>query len=38
MLTREKIMHALKRLGEELEKEGMSGELLLTGGAAMCLE
>jgi len=30
-------MHALKRLGEELNKEGKSGEILLTGGAAMCL-
>jgi len=37
MLTREKIVHCLKLLGEELKKEGMSGEILLTGGAAMCL-
>ena len=37
MLTREKIMSALKRLGGELKKEDMSGEILLTGGAAMCL-
>ena len=37
MLTKEKIIHSLKRLGEELAKEGMSGEILLTGGAAMCL-
>ena len=37
MLTKEKIIHSLKRLGEELQKEGMSGEILLTGGAAMCL-
>jgi hypothetical protein len=37
MLTREKIMNGLKRLGEELKAEGKSGEILLTGGAAMCL-
>ena len=37
MLTREKILRSLTRLGEELSKEGMSGEILLTGGAAMCL-
>ncbi|MCL1848083.1 MAG: DUF6036 family nucleotidyltransferase [Clostridiales bacterium] len=37
MHTREKILHALKRLGEELAREGASGEVLLTGGAAMCL-
>ena len=37
MLTRDKIISGLRRLGEELEKEGMGGEILLTGGAAMCL-
>ena len=37
MLTKEKIIHSLKRLGEELRKENLDGEILLTGGAAMCL-
>lgn len=37
MLTREKIMNALTRLGEELNNESKRGEILLTGGAAMCL-
>ena len=30
-------MRGLKRLGEELNEIGMTGEILLTGGAAMCL-
>jgi len=37
MLTKERIMHALELLGMELKKEGLNGEILLTGGAAMCL-
>jgi len=37
MLTRERIIRALKLLGKELVKESLSGEILLTGGAAMCL-
>lgn len=37
MLQREIIINALKRLGAELNKQGMEGEILLTGGAAMCL-
>ena len=37
MLTREQIIGNLKRLGELLLARGMRGELLLTGGAAMCL-
>jgi len=37
MLTKEKIINCLKLLGEELKKEDKSGEILLTGGAAMCL-
>ena len=37
MLTRDKIMNGLRRLGEELKKLGMNGEILLTGEAAMCL-
>jgi len=37
MLTKDRIISALKRLGEELKNEGLHGEILLTGGAAMCL-
>ena len=37
MLTRDKIMNGLRRLGEELKELSMSGEILLIGGAAMCL-
>ena len=37
MLTKGKIMSGLRRLGEELKELGMNGEILLTGGAAMCL-
>ena len=37
MLTKEQIMNALSCLSDELCKLGMNGELLLTGGASMCL-
>jgi hypothetical protein len=37
MLSREKIVEYLKILGENLEKQGLKGEILLVGGAAMCL-
>jgi len=37
MLTRDKIIRALTLLGAELAKANQSGEILLTGGAAMCL-
>ena len=37
MLAKERIMSLLRRLGEELEILGLQGEILLTGGAAMCL-
>ena len=37
MLTKEQIMNSLKRLGVELEALGLQGELMLTGGASMCL-
>ena len=37
MLSKDKILQNLKRLGELLEAQNMHGELLLTGGAAMCL-
>ena len=37
MLTKEAIMRSLARLGEELDRIGLRGEILLTGGAAMCL-
>ena len=37
MLTKEIIIESLKQLGSELLQIGMSGEVLLTGGAAMCL-
>jgi predicted nucleotidyltransferase len=37
MLSRELILQGLKRLGELLKAQGEEGEILLTGGAAMCL-
>ena len=37
MLTKEKILFALERLGRELGALGLQGEILLTGGASMCL-
>ena len=37
MLSREKILKCLRLLGEALADQGLHGEILLTGGAAMCL-
>ena len=37
MLSREKILDCLRRLGEALAAQELHGEILLTGGAAMCL-
>ncbi|MDR1580062.1 MAG: hypothetical protein LBS35_06870 [Synergistaceae bacterium] len=37
MLTKEKMLECLRQLGAELSRRGMKGEILLTGGAAMCL-
>lgn len=37
MLSRDDIIDNLTRLGEELKNRDMHGEILLTGGAAMCL-
>ena len=37
MLNRELILESLERLGELLKERDMTGEILLTGGAAMCL-
>ena len=37
MLSRDIIIEVLKKLGEELEKRGLKGEIILTGGASMCL-
>ena len=37
MLTREDILNNLRRLGELLREWGLQGEIMLTGGAAMCL-
>jgi len=37
MLSRDSIIKVLKKLGEELEKRGLKGEIILTGGASMCL-
>ena len=31
------MIKALKKLGEELKKQGFQGEIILTGGASMCL-
>ena len=37
MLSKEDILNNLRLLGERLKAHGMDGEILLTGGAAMCL-
>ena len=37
MLSREKILDYLRQLGEALADHGLNGEMLLAGGAAMCL-
>jgi hypothetical protein len=37
MLSKEKMFEYLRQLGTELSALGMKGEILLTGGAAMCL-
>ena len=37
MMTRDQIIDYLRQLGEELAHENLKGEILLTGGAAMCL-
>ena len=37
MLNREQILEGLERLGELLHERDMNGEILLTGGAVMCL-
>lgn len=37
MLTRVQILGSLRKLGAELGRQGLQGEILLTGGAAMCL-
>ncbi len=37
MMSRESIIENLKLLGEKLEERGLTGELILTGGASMCL-
>ena len=37
MLSREKILKYLQQLGEALEIKGLSGEIILAGGASMCL-
>ena len=37
MLSREDILNNLRRLGELLQTQGLQGEIMLTGGAAMCL-
>jgi len=37
MLSRDDILSNLRRLGELLRTRGLHGEIMLTGGAAMCL-
>ncbi|MFA5576555.1 MAG: DUF6036 family nucleotidyltransferase [Tissierellaceae bacterium] len=37
MLTKEQILNNLKRLGEELKALDLHGEIIITGGASMCL-
>jgi hypothetical protein len=36
-MTKTQILDALRELGEALDDAGMTGEILLTGGASMCL-
>jgi len=36
MLSRQDILDHLKRLGELLRAQSLQGEIMLTGGAAMC--
>jgi len=36
-MHREELLKYLEILGEELEKAGLHGEIIITGGAAMCL-
>lgn len=37
MLNKDQIINSLKRLGEELENRNLRGEIIITGGASMCL-
>jgi hypothetical protein len=37
LLTNELMLKYLRRIGEELERSGLKGEIILTGGASMCL-
>jgi hypothetical protein len=37
MLSKNDILYNLRRLGELLREQGLQGEIMLTGGAAMCL-
>ena len=37
MLTKEQIVNNLKKLGEELKAKDLNGEIIITGGASMCL-
>ena len=36
-MTKDQIIDSLRQLGEALDAQGQFGELLLTGGAVMCL-
>jgi hypothetical protein len=36
-MTKEEIIKCLSKLGKALAKKGLTGEILLTGGASMCL-
>lgn len=37
MLTKEQLLSSLEKLGHSLRRQELEGEILLTGGAAMCL-
>jgi len=37
MMTKKQILDCLKQLGDELATQNLQGEILLTGGASMCL-
>jgi hypothetical protein len=37
LLDKELILKLLQRIGDELDRSGLAGEIILTGGASMCL-
>jgi hypothetical protein len=37
LLDKELILKLLQRIGDELDRSGLTGDIILTGGASMCL-